>query len=76
MQVAQHGGIRNASDTAVKVTVTRPVWLAIGNIFGSNPTVTISASSIAEVVPGVTGGQPCIFSLKGTTESFCRAIRE
>jgi Flp pilus assembly protein TadG len=65
VQVALHGGIRNAGDTAVRVTVTRPVWLAIGNIFGSNPTVTISASSIAEVVPGVTGGQPCVFSLKG-----------
>jgi Flp pilus assembly protein TadG len=50
---------------AVKATVSRTVSLAIGRIFASNPSITLSTSSIAEVIPGSTGGPACMLALQG-----------
>ncbi len=58
-------GVQNPVDIAMQATVSRTVSLAIGKIFKADPSVTLSASSIAEVVPGSTGGPACILALQG-----------
>jgi Flp pilus assembly protein TadG len=58
-------GIRTASDIAVKAIVTRTVSLAIGRIFKSDPSITLSASSIAELVPANQGDPACMLALQG-----------
>ena len=58
-------GLLNPLDTAMKVTVNRNVSLAIGRIFKSNPSVTITASAWAELTTSSTGPQPCMLALTG-----------
>ena len=57
-------GVRSTADIAVKVTVQRNIAKTFSRIFPSlQPSVTISAFAIAEVIP--TGAQPCILALAG-----------
>jgi Flp pilus assembly protein TadG len=49
----------------VKATVSRNVSLAFGSVFRPRTSVTVSASSIAEVIPGSVGGPACILALQG-----------
>jgi Flp pilus assembly protein TadG len=57
-------GVRNASDTAVKVTVTRSIAKSFSNIFPSaQKTVTVSATAVAEIVNAMVGTQPCLLAL-------------
>jgi Flp pilus assembly protein TadG len=59
-------GVQNASNIAMKVTVTRTVSLAIGRIFSADPSVTLSASAWAELTPGTATGPPaCMLALNG-----------
>jgi len=60
-------GVKNASDTAIKVTVTQNVPLVFANIFSAIGSVTVTASAWGEiVVSGGAGGQPCLTSLSTT----------
>lgn len=70
-------GVQSASDAAVEVSVQQSVPLTLAGIFNSKPSITVSASSTAEVVSstkttttGGSGGQPCLLALstsaKGT----------
>jgi Flp pilus assembly protein TadG len=58
-------GIKNAGDIAMKVTVNRTVSLAIGKIFKSDPSIALSATSIAEIVAGSSGDSVCMLALQG-----------
>ena len=57
-------GVRDPSDLAMKVTVTRSIPLTIGRMFSTQDAVTVSAIAWAEVVsvPGRTL-QPCLLAL-------------
>ncbi len=61
-------GVRNTADKALKVKATETIPLTLSRIFSSTSSVTISASSTAELLGGgtgaSTGAQPCIFALK------------
>ncbi len=58
-------GVRNATDTAVKVTVKRSIAKSLSRIFpSSQSSVTISATAIAEIVSSVAGPQPCLVALQ------------
>jgi Flp pilus assembly protein TadG len=48
-----------------RTTVSRTVSLAIGKIFKSNPAITLSATSIAELIPGQQGDPACMLALQG-----------
>lgn len=49
----------------VQTTVTRTVPLSLGSIYIAGTAVTLSATSIAEVIPGATGGPACMLALQG-----------
>jgi Flp pilus assembly protein TadG len=58
------GGVRNAADVAVKVTVKRTILKSFSRIFPSaQSSVTVSAAAVAEI--GSLGPQPCILGLGG-----------
>lgn len=65
---AMVSGIRNPADTTVQVSAQQTVPLTISRIFDSSPSVTVGATSTAEIIsqtsgsPG-TGGQPCMLAL-------------
>jgi Flp pilus assembly protein TadG len=57
-------GVRNAADTAIKVTVQRNIAKSFSLIFpSSQSSVTISATAIAEIVSAQAGPQPCLLAL-------------
>jgi Flp pilus assembly protein TadG len=59
-------GVKNAADTAIKVTVTRSIAKSFSSIFsGAQGAETISATAVAEIVSAVAGPQPCLLALKG-----------
>jgi Flp pilus assembly protein TadG len=49
----------------VRTTVSRTVSLAIGRIFKSDPSITLSATSVAELIPGQLGDPACMLALQG-----------
>jgi Flp pilus assembly protein TadG len=49
----------------VQTTVSRTVSLPLGSIFTAETAITLSATSIAEVIPGATGGPACMLALQG-----------
>jgi hypothetical protein len=56
-------GVRNAADTAIKVTVAQNIAKTVSNIFPSTQnSVQIPATAIAEIV-GQTSPQPCLVAL-------------
>jgi hypothetical protein len=59
-------GVKNTSDTALRVSVQENVALGLTRMVSTQSAVTISASSTAELVAsgtGNTGPQPCMFAL-------------
>lgn len=59
-------GVKNASDNAIKVTVTQNITKSVSLIFPSaTASITLSAIAIAEI--GALGPQPCITALGGGT---------
>lgn len=58
-------GIQVSTDVAVQATVSQTVPLAFGSIIPSRQSVTITATSIAEIIQSTTGPQPCILGLNG-----------
>ncbi|MGA3398564.1 MAG: hypothetical protein ABSC95_05035 [Acetobacteraceae bacterium] len=71
-------GVKSSSDTAVQVSVQKTVPLTVSRAFSSTSSVTISTSSVSEVVASTTttpgsGGQPCLVALQtgsGTTSGI------
>jgi Flp pilus assembly protein TadG len=57
-------GVNQASDVAIKSTVSRTVASSFGTLFGHYPS-TISASAVAEISTALAGPQPCILGLNG-----------
>ena len=59
-------GVQNPSNTAVKVTVTRTIPRSMSQFFSDSPSVSISATSVGELVAQTTtgsGGSPCVVGL-------------
>ena len=65
-------GVRNASDMALKVTASESIPLTLSRIFSSRASVTVTASSTAELLNGgtgtSTGAQPCIFAIRSAED--------
>ena len=57
-------GLKNASDTAVQVTVSRSLRLFLAQIFTAATSLTISATAVAELVPTATSAA-CLLALQG-----------
>jgi hypothetical protein len=59
-------GVKNTSDTAVKVTITRSIAKSFSNIFPSTKSsVTVSATAISEIVSSAPSSpQPCLVALQ------------
>ena len=49
----------------VQTTVSRTVPLSFGSILTTDTAVTLSASSVAEVIPAAQGGPACMLALQG-----------
>ncbi len=60
-------GVNNPADPAVRVTVTRAVPMMFSRIAFSGGSVTMNATSLAEVGTTVNTVQPCILTLNGGT---------
>jgi hypothetical protein len=60
-------GVRNASDTAIKVTVSQAVPLYLAGMLTSATSRTVSATAIAELAAAGTGPAVCPVSLSTTT---------
>jgi hypothetical protein len=59
-------GAKSSSDTAIKVTVQQTVPLTLSKMFSDLSSVTITGTSMAELVTTTsagTGGQPCLLAL-------------
>jgi hypothetical protein len=58
-------GLKNSADNAVKVTVQRPVPLMLASAISNIGSVTVAASSWAEIVrtTSSSGPQPCLMAL-------------
>jgi Flp pilus assembly protein TadG len=63
------GGVRNAADKAIKVTVKQSIAKSFSRIFPSTrSSVTVSAVAVAEI--GSLGPQPCITALGGGADGI------
>jgi hypothetical protein len=61
-------GLKNPSDNAMKVTVSRQLPLFLAGIFTAAPSLTISAIAVAEMFPtSVATGTACVLALQGDT---------
>ena len=60
-------GVNNPADPAVRVTVTRAVPMMFSRIAFGGSSVTMNATSLAEVGTTVNTVQPCILTLNGGT---------
>ena len=60
-------GVNNPADPAVRVTVTRVVPMMFSRIAFGGSSVTMNATSLAEVGTTVNTVQPCILTLNGGT---------
>jgi hypothetical protein len=61
-------GVKSAADTAIQVTVSQTIAKSFSSIFvytGSQSSVTVTATAIAEIVSAATGPQPCLVALDG-----------
>jgi hypothetical protein len=60
-------GVRNANDAAISVTLSRPVPAAFAFPVHGQSSYTITATSVAELIPNPSSGgpQPCIAALDG-----------
>lgn len=59
-------GAKSSSNTAVQVTVQKTVPLAVAQLVNSATSVTLSATSMAELITSTSGGgggQPCLVAL-------------
>lgn len=66
IQAAIVAGIKSASDTAVKVSVSRSIPAVLGFAVDGGSSFTVTKTAIAEIVPGGTSGtQPCMTALNG-----------
>jgi Flp pilus assembly protein TadG len=63
-------GLRNASDTAVRVTVSRLVPLCVAGIFTSATTQMISATAVAELTAALSGPPACVLALQGDSNGI------
>lgn len=65
VQMLVGAGLVNASDDAVKVTVSKPASLTMAGLITNLSSVTITASAWAEIVSTTnsTGPQPCLMAL-------------
>ncbi len=60
------GGVRDAGNKAIKVTVKQSIAKSFSRIFPSaQSSVTISATATAEIIDSAAGPQPCLVALKG-----------
>ncbi|MBW4022438.1 MAG: hypothetical protein HIU92_04735 [Proteobacteria bacterium] len=67
IQAAIVPGVQKASDTAVKVSVSRPLPAILGFAVDGGSSFLVKATATAEVVPGGTSGtQPCMTALDGS----------
>ena len=61
-------GVVQSSNTALRVTVRRSIPIGFGSLLNGQTSVTVSATSVAELLttstPG-SGGQPCLVALVG-----------
>ena len=62
-------GLRTASDTAVRVTVSRLVPLFLAGIFTSAATQKVTATAVAELVTA-TGTLACVLALQGDSNGI------
>ena len=61
-------GPQNPSDNAMQVTVSRQLPLFLAGIFTAAPSLTISATAVAELFPtSVATGTACVLALQGDT---------
>jgi Flp pilus assembly protein TadG len=63
-------GLRNASDTAVKVTVSQQLTLYLAGIFTSATSQTISATAVAELMAVTSGPLACVLALQGDSNGI------
>ena len=62
-------GVKNTSNTAVKVTVKETIPLGVSTMFSAVPGATITGTSMVELVTTTgagSGGQPCLVALSTT----------
>jgi Flp pilus assembly protein TadG len=60
-------GVKSAADTAIQVTVSQTIAKSFSSIFvytGSQSSVTVTATAIAEIVSAAAGPQPCLVALQ------------
>jgi Flp pilus assembly protein TadG len=63
-------GLRNASDTAVKVTVSQQLTLYLAGIFTTAASQTISATAVAELMAVTSGPLACVLALQGDSNGI------
>jgi Flp pilus assembly protein TadG len=63
-------GLRNASDTAVKVTVSQQLTLYLAGIFTTATSQSISATAVAELVAVTSGPLACVLALQGDSNGI------
>ncbi len=59
-------GVKDAANKAITVTLSRPITKGVSAFIGGGSTLTISATSMAEL----DGAQPCLVSLKNQAMQF------